>query len=367
MDGVSAWIENLSGQARWMPDALIGVLTVAAFIFAGLIAHWIVFRTLGQMMRRSRPIVGQLIRRARRPTRWAFIVVAARIGMSVAPLGGGTASLFAHALTITVILLCGWYALIAVDVVAKVYLGHYRIDVADNLLARKHVTQIRILHRAVATLIVILTAAAALMTIHGVRQYGVSLLAAGGAAGIVVGLALQPLLTNLIAGIQIAMTQPIRIDDAVIVEGEWGRVEEITATYVVVCIWDWRRLILPLSYVIQNPFQNWTRETARLIGSAYFYVDLSAPVAAMRNQLDRILKDSRLWDGEVKALQVTDCRERVMEVRAIMSAANSGDAWELRCLVREKMLAWLKAEHPSALPRTRVDIEDEPGRLAARS
>jgi small-conductance mechanosensitive channel len=192
------------------------------------------------------------------------------------------------------------------------HLRRFNITAEDNLVARKHYTQTRILQRvAKVLLIAIVTVGLALMTIAGFRQWGVSLLASAGVVGIIAGLALQPVLTNLLAGIQIALTQPIRIDDAVIVENEWGNVEEITATYVVVKLWDWRRMVLPLSWFITNPFQNWTRENARLIGTAMFYVDYAAPIDRLREAFERIVQGSKLWDGDVQVLQVTDVTERV--------------------------------------------------------
>jgi small-conductance mechanosensitive channel len=230
----------------------------------------------------------------------------------------------------------------------------YRTDVEDNLLARKHLTQVRILRQAATVLVALITAGFALTTIDAVRQWGVSLLAAGGAAGIVVGLALQPLLTNLIAGIQIAITQPIRLDDAVIVEGEWGWIEEISVAFVVVRLWDWRRMVLPLSYFIQHPFQNWTRESSALIGTVMLYVDFATPVQVLRDKLEAIARASKLWDGKVVNLAVTDLRERTMEVRCLASARNASQTFDLRCEVREKMLAFLAAEHPDSLPRQRL-------------
>jgi small-conductance mechanosensitive channel len=196
---------------------------------------------------------------------------------------------------------------------------------------------------------VIVTVGLALMTISSVREWGVSLLAAGGAASIIVGLSLQPLLTNLIAGIQIAVTQPIRIDDAVVVEGEWGLVEDISATYVVVKLWDWRRLIVPLSYFINRPFENWTRQTGALIGSAIFQVAHTAPVTAMRAKLEEICRDSLLWDGQIAKLAVTDITAKTMEVRCLASGRNASATFDLRCEIREKMMAWLQTQHPEAL------------------
>jgi small-conductance mechanosensitive channel len=193
------------------------------------------------------------------------------------------------------------------------------------------------------------------MSFDSVRQYGVSLFASAGVAGLAVGLAAKPLLGNLIAGVQIALTQPIRIDDAVVVENEWGWIEEFTSTYVVIRLWDWRRLVVPLGYFLENPFQNWTRTTASIIGSAYFHLDYCAPVAELRSKLEQIVKASKNWDGRVISLQVTDTTERTIEVRTLMSARNSSLAFDLRCEVRELMLEFLQKEYPQSLPRLRTD------------
>jgi small-conductance mechanosensitive channel len=185
----------------------------------------------------------------------------------------------------------------------------------------------------------------------------VSLFASAGVAGLVAGLAARPLLSSLIAGVQIAMTQPIRIDDAVVVENEWGWIEEITSTYVVIKLWDWRRLIVPLSYFIEKPFQNWTREGAAIIGSVFLYVDYAAPVERVREKLNEIVKASRLWDGRVVNLQVSDAKDHAIELRALVSARTSPLAWDLRCEVREKLIAFLRDEYPEALPRQRADLD----------
>jgi small-conductance mechanosensitive channel len=265
-----------------------------------------------------------------------------------------------HVLTVCFITLLGWLALSALSLWTTIYLRRFRIDIEDNLLARKHVTQSRILQRVAATMIVLFTVAADLMTFESVRQYGVSLLASAGAAGIVLGLALQPLLKNIVAGVQLAITQPIRLEDAVIVEGEWGNVEEITSTYVVVRLWDWRRMVLPLSYFIEKPFQNWTRSDASLIGTVMLYVDYSAPIGAMRRRLTEIAEASPIWDRRVVNMQVTDFSEDTMQVRMLVSAGSAGRTFDLRCEVREKMIAWLQAEYPHALPRRRAEIDRFP-------
>ena len=259
----------------------------------------------------------------------------------------------------TLVLIAGWMALIAIDFLGDRTVEGLRIDAADNLHARKIVTQTRVLRRAAKLLVGLLTMALILSTFEDVRAFGVSLFASAGAAGIVLGFAAQPVLANLIAGLQIAITQPIRIDDVVIVEGEWGRIEEIGATYVVIRIWDLRRLIVPLSYFIDRPFQNWTRETATILGSVHWYLDHTAPIAAMRARHAEIVAASPHWDGQTEVLQVVETDRETIHVRGLMSARDAGTAFDLRCEVREKMIAWLQAEHPGALPRVRAEIETE--------
>lgn len=349
-------VRAFGARFDWAPTWVFSLLLIALALAVALVLYGAMVRFFRKRLRSEQSFWRPLLLRTRRPARLALCIGAIGWAVHVAPLPAREASLVQHGLLIAFIVLVGLAAMTALDIGAALYLRRYRVDVSDNLLARKHLTQVRILRRAMTTLVVLLTAAFALMTIPGVRQLGVSLLAAGGAAGIIVGLALQPVLSNLLAGVQIALTQPIRIDDAVIVEGEWGRVEEITSTYVVVKIWDLRRLVVPLKYFLEKPFQNWTRESADLLGAVMLYVDYSTPVDAIRGRLDHILAENPKWDGKVKGVQVTDARERTMEVRILVSAANSGDAFDLRCEVREKMIAWLNVEHPTALPRERFEI-----------
>jgi len=255
-----------------------------------------------------------------------------------------------RALLVGFVLALGWTAAIALDIGVEIYLRRFRTDTEDNLLARKHVTQIRILQRVARTLLAIITVAAALMTLDSVRQYGVSLFASAGAAGLILGLAARPVLSNLLAGIQIAMTQPIRVEDQVVVEGETGWIETITSTYVVVRIWDLRRMIVPLTYFIEKPFQNWTYESAEQIGSVFLRVDYTVPVARLRQKLDEIVRQSPLWDGRVATLQVTDTTNEFVELRALVSARTPGQTWDLRCEVREKLVGFLQAEYHRASP-----------------
>jgi small-conductance mechanosensitive channel len=287
------------------------------------------------------------------------------VAFQVAPLRDEVANVLSQLMILAIIGLLGWMASTAVHVATDLYLMRFRIDVADNLLARKHVTQIRILTRVADTLVIVLTVGFALMTFEGVRQYGVSLFASAGIAGLVAGLAARPLLSNLFAGVQLAITQPIRLEDVVIVENESGSVEEITSTYVVIRLWDLRRLIVPLSYFMEKPFQNWTRDGSAMLGTVMLYLDYRAPIDAIREQVQAIVQASPLWDRKVCGVQVTDTKSSNIEVRILVGAGTSGQLWDLRCEVREKVVAFLQREHPEALPRHRIAGVAEEGGAAA--
>jgi small-conductance mechanosensitive channel len=349
-----ALVERLT----WAPNWLVSLIVFALALFAALLVHRLTFRILTRLVANKDLFWSSLVSRGERPSRFVIVVFALSVAAGVAPLSGTQVIMVQHLLLVAFIGMVGWLAGIALGIWATLYLRRYQVDVEDNLLARKHTTQMRILQRVGMTMIIVVTVAAMLMTFDQVRQYGVSLLASAGAAGIVVGLSLQPLLKNLVAGIQLAITQPIRLDDAVIVEGEWGNIEEITATYVVVRLWDWRRMVVPLSYFIEHIFQNWTREDANLIGTVMLYADYTAPVAAMRAKLEEIAQASPLWDKKVVNMQVTDFKNDTMEIRMLVSAGNAPRVFDLRCEVREKMIGWLQTEHPGALPRRRAEIEN---------
>lgn len=254
-----------------------------------------------------------------------------------------------------------WLALRLIDGFADTVLARHPMDVADNMGARRIHTQTRVLSRTAMVVVGILGAAMMLMTFPGARQVGASLLASAGVIGIVGGLAAKPVFSNLIAGVQIALTQPIRIDDVLIVEGEWGRVEEITGTYVVLRIWDERRLIIPLNYFMEKPFQNWTRNSAQLLGAVYLYVDYTTPLAPLRAAVERIVKAAPEWDGRFFNLVVTDATERSMQIRVLCTAASSGQAWDLRCRVREGVIDFMQREYPQHLPRLRIEAGKEAG------
>ncbi|MCW5715788.1 MAG: mechanosensitive ion channel family protein [Bauldia sp.] len=334
---------------------LIGLGAIIAAIAIGWGVHFALFTVLHRIAGPGETFLHILLRRVRGPARLALLIIACKVALTVATFPVSFLEVVTYLLTVALIVLIGWIVLRASHIAADLYLRRFNLDSEDNFLARKHYTQVRILRRAAATVIVILTAAAVMMTSESVRQYGVSLLASAGAAGLILGLALQPLLKNLIAGVQIAIAQPIRLEDAVIVEGEYGWVEEISSTYVVIRLWDWRRLVLPLSYFLERPFQNWTRKDAAIIGSVLLRVDFSAPVEAIREKLQELVAASPRWDKRVAGVQVTNADHETIEIRLLMSARNAATAWDLRCEVREKMIAFLRDNHPGALPRRRVE------------
>ena len=304
----------------------------------------------------KRSIAVQVLETTSGPSKLAVCLVAVAVVLPLAPLNDDLRNALTHLFAVASIALIGWISIRAVDLVAARYLQRYRLEIEENFLARKHVTQVRVFKRVIDTVIVIVAVSTALMTFESVKQYGVSLFASAGAAGLVVGLAARPLLSNLIAGVQIAVTQPIRIEDAVIIENEWGWVEDIASTYVVIRLWDWRRMVVPLAYFIERPFQNWTRDAASLIGSIILHVDYAADVPKIRERLERVVQESKLWDGAVVNLQVVDTNARTMELRALVSARSAPQAWDLRCEMREKLIAFLQAEMPEALPRDRADV-----------
>jgi len=245
----------------------------------------------------------------------------------------------------------------AIRVLQDLFYHKYDITKEDNLKERKIRTQLQFVRKFVVVLIVLVTTAIVLLSFESMRKIGTGLLTGVGIGGIIIGFAAQKSLSNLLAGFQIAFTQPIRIDDVLIVEGEWGRVEEITLTYVVVNIWDQRRLILPITYFIEKPFQNWTRVSAELLGTVFLYFDYNLPIPPLRNELTRLLNDNPLWDKRVNVVQVTDNKESNIEVRFLMSAKNSSQAFDLRCYVRENMIAFIRENYPDSLPKTRLEFK----------
>jgi small-conductance mechanosensitive channel len=366
------FIVNFRLWLDWAPAPLASAIVLLVIALGGLLLSGIITNLLLRFPGERGAFVRSLAKGMRRPMRGFIVIVAVGSALPAAGLPYAWFVAAGQVLLVALVLLAGWGAGTAVRILSNGYLSRFKTGEEDNLVARKHITQIGILRRAADILIFTVTVSAALMTFEPVRQYGVSLFASAGAASLIVGLAARPLLTNLIAGVQIAITQPIRMEDAVIVEGEWGWIEEITSTYVVVRIWDWRRMILPISYFLEKPFQNWTHNSASLIGSVFFNLDYRVPVEKLRTKLLEVVKESPLWDGKVVNLQVSDATEHTVQVRMLVSARNAPQTWDLRCEVREKMLAFLQEECPEALPRTRVLLDpavepDRPVQIPARS
>ncbi len=349
----------LDAVAHTVPTWTITLLLSALALVIAWVIHRLLFRSLADLVSDRDLFWRSLVTRTRRPMLILAAMLALMAASAVAPVTHGQAAMIRQALVVGTIILIALMASVALHIWMTIYLRRFKLDSEDNLLARKHVTQTRILRRVADILITVVAISAVLMTFESVRQYGVSLLASAGAAGIILGLALQTVLRNLLAGIQLAITQPIRIDDVLIVEGEWGRVEEITSTYVVLKIWDWRRLVVPLAYFIEKPFQNWTRESASLIGEVTIGLDYRAPMEAIRRKAEEIVRSSPLWDGKVCVVQVTDFADTQMKVRTLMSARDAGRAFDLRCDFREALVGHIQREHPEALPVRRVDVSGE--------
>ncbi|HTN41884.1 MAG TPA: mechanosensitive ion channel domain-containing protein [Asticcacaulis sp.] len=251
-----------------------------------------------------------------------------------------------------------WLVMRIIDIVTVAISRRYDISVADNLRARRIRTQIVVVKSIANFVVFLLALAAVFLMFDTLRGLGVSLLASAGVAGLAIGFAAQKTLGNLLAGIQIAFTQPIRLEDAVVVENEWGWVEEITLTYVIIRLWDLRRLVLPISYFIEKPFQNWTRSSASIIGTVELYADYTLPIDPLREKLVALLATTNLWDKQVQVVQVTDCDKDVIKVRILVSAANSPTAWDLRCFVREQMIRFIQDTYPQCLPKTRATLEN---------
>jgi small-conductance mechanosensitive channel len=368
MDSLRSALMTAERWLDWLPDSVVATFIIVLAASVAYSLHKSARRLVRHLLARRYPYVLSVFTQMRGLTQLGLMILAMILAISVAPLDPDVASWFARILLIAIICLIGWAAITALNIAADLYLRQFRLDVDDNLMARKHYTQVRVLLRTADVLVLIITLGAALMTFEPVRQYGVSLFASAGVAGIVAGLAARPVLSNLFAGVQLAMTQPIRIDDQVVVEGEWGTIEEITSTYVVVRLWDLRRMIVPLTYFIEKPFQNWTRDSSALIGSAFFYLDYRAPVGIIRDKLSEIVKASPNWNGQVVNLAVTDVKPGTIELRALMSANSAGQAFDLRCEVREKMIEFLQNEHPTAFPAQRGITEisrDSSGNMQA--
>jgi len=267
------------------------------------------------------------------------------------------------ALTVSLV----WLGMRCVAGLSEAIIAAHPMSASDNLAARRIHTQTRVMARILMGAILFVGAALALMSFPAVRNIGTSLLASAGVAGLVIGLAARPTLSNLIAGVQIALTQPIRLDDVVVVEGEWGRIEDIGSSYVVVRIWDDRRLIVPLQYFLERPFQNWTVSSAQITGTVFIWADYRLPIGPIGAELERLCKEAPEWDGRVCVLQVTEANERAMQLRALVSSVDSSRNWDLRCRVRAGLIAFIQDRHYECLPHTRVEVEGNRTQSTAES
>jgi small-conductance mechanosensitive channel len=353
---IQSIFDALRAALSFAPAWAVSVVILASAVVVAWLIHGAVLALVRRLLRQRRPYLRSILEATKNPTRIGLLLAAFAIALPTAPLAPETTSVLARCLIVATIFLLGWIAATVLEIGAGIYLLRFRLDVEDNLLARKHITQVRVLMRVIDTVIVLATVGLALMSFEQVRQFGVSLFASAGVAGIVAGLAARPVLSNLFAGVQLAVTQPIRLEDSVTIENETGTVEEITSTYVVIRLWDLRRLIVPLSYFIEKPFYNWTRQTAANIGRIILHLDYSAPVDLVRSKAIELAGQSTQWIGKVTSVQVTDIGPDSIQVQILVSAASAADAANLCADLRERLIAFLCQEHPQALPRRRTEI-----------
>jgi small-conductance mechanosensitive channel len=340
---------------------LESVAVVSAAVLVALIAHWLTMRIGGHAQRRSTAKTdGLVLARVRRPLRAVFVSVAVAFVSRILPMDNDIEDLWKQLLGFLVPGLLGWLAVAALRAFQDVIEIRADISVEDNLRARRKRTRAAILGRIGTFFIIFVSVCLMLLSVPGIRSIGVTLMASAGIAGLVVGAAAQPALKNLIAGVQMAFTEPIRIDDVLIVDGEWGRVEQINLTFVVIKIWDERRLVVPVSKFLEQSFQNWTRETSQLMGSVFWYLDPSADVPRLREKLGEIVTSNPRWDKRFYNLQVTDVKTDCIELRGLMTAKDAAIAFDLRCDVREALLKYIREEMPEAIPRNRLLMAPDP-------
>jgi small-conductance mechanosensitive channel len=337
-----------------MPDQrfIIGAATLLLAILSALVVWQVLFGLFARLAKRQEAVWGAVVRRLKRPA--AFILPLTAV-LSVLPYLDETIIPRAynlpleHITGLLVIAAIGWAAVALIGLWADIARTRRSEDLRHDLQARQLVTRVDILSRVAVGMTVFIAVGAALLTFPEVRALGTTLLASAGVIGIVAGVAARPILENVIAGLQIAFTQPIRLDDVVIVEKQYGRIEEIQSTYVVVRLWDRRRMVLPLTYFITTPFENWTRHSADLMGTVFVYADYTFPVAELRAALPDLVKDTPLWDGDIVKLEVTDATPQAIQMRALVSARSSSDLSDLQSYVREQMIGWMRDHAPGAL------------------
>lgn len=342
----------------------IGLGVAVLIALAAVLVVVIITSVAARLTARRESWARALILRARLPYRTFLLVVATWIAVHLTLPTAAPLTSVDHGFLIATIAAGTWLAAALVSFGLGLATGRYRTDVADNKRARRAQTQIAIVRRLASVVIVIVGIASILLTFPGVQAVGASVLASAGVVSIVAGLAAQSTLANVFAGIQLAFSDAIRVDDVVIAEGQWGRIEEITLTYVVVHIWDDRRLVLPSTYFTNTPFENWTRHSSELLGSVEFDLDWQASPSQMRERLEKILAETPLWDGRTGVLQVTDAVGGFVRIRVLVTAVDAPTLFDLRCHVREQLVQWLHETDAAALPRTRIQSVDAAERSA---
>jgi small-conductance mechanosensitive channel len=346
--------DELSGAPTWVPAVLLVTLSLAV----GFLARFILLRFIRYWQNRDRKLFKSLEKHLRGSMFLFIPLLLISAGLNSVNIQPGSLSFITTTVNIFIILSFCSVIIRLINVAQDMLFIRYDINLSNNLRARKIRTQIMYVKKVAIVVLVTLCLSLILLSFPGVRKFGTTILAGAGVAGIIIGFALQKSLVNLFAGIQIAFTQPIKIDDAVVVENEWGWIEEINLTYVVVRIWDLRRLVLPITYFTENAFQNWTRNNAQILGSVFLYLDYSMPLEPLRRHFERVLSETKLWDQQTQVLQVTDTTDKTMTIRMLMTAQNSPTAWDLRCYVREKMIEFIQQNYPQSLPQVRATLTD---------
>ncbi len=353
-------LQAISAQLSDHFEQLAMALALAGVgVLAALLAHRIFFGVLRRIAHASESEADNVVVASlARPTKWAMVALGLMLAARETPL---LAETWQKVAGFVMPALIGWIALAIMHALIKSMELHLDLDSADNLQARRRQTRLAIFSRIATFVIIFVTVGLMLVSIPGVRDVGVTLMASAGLAALAVGAAAQPALKALISGLQMALTEPIRIDDVVIVDGEWGRVEDIRTTYVVVRMWDERRLVVPVSKFLEETFENWTRQSSQLLGTVFLHLDPLSDIEPIRAEYQRLIEAHPLWDGRVQKLQVTETTAVSIEVRLLMSAKDASEAFDLRCQVREAMLAWIAANMPEAISRRRVEAAGENG------
>lgn len=343
---------------KYGQQVIFTIVIVATSLLLGFVTYRVTYLTLRKVLIKMKIDTHEVLFRIKVPMAIIFMLTGFFLIVPFTNTLISDANHLNHFVSLVIVFSVAWLLIQVIAILKHSAIKKYDINISDNLKARKVITQYNILERVSIFMIILLAVGIGLMTFDSIRRIGVSLLASAGIAGIILGFAAQRLIATILAGLQIAITQPIRFEDVVIVENEWGWIEEITLTYVVVRIWDKRRLVLPTTYFIEKPFQNWTRTSADILGTVFLYADYRLPVDAVREELQSLLKKTDLWDGKVGIVQVTNATEKTMELRILVSATTSPRAWDLRVYLREHLIAFMQQKYPHCLPKSRVAIDE---------